>query len=86
MGTLLPDLHPEAGLTFAPLGSWSSISPLSLLGFIYGHGVYQFTLHETLSKMKNNVKLQYVRFGFIECLTTTFLLTHPWLNWIDEDY
>ena len=24
-------------------------------------------------------------FGFIECFTTTFLHTHFWLNWVDED-
>ena len=24
-------------------------------------------------------------FGFIECITTTFLHTHSWLNWVDED-
>ena len=24
-------------------------------------------------------------FGFIECFMTTFLLTHSWLNWVDED-
>ena len=23
---------------------------------------------------------------FIECFTTTFLPTHSWLNWVDEDY
>ena len=23
--------------------------------------------------------------GFIECFTTTFLHTHSWLNWVDED-
>ena len=22
---------------------------------------------------------------FIECFTTTFLLAHSWLNWVDED-
>ena len=22
---------------------------------------------------------------FIECLTTTFLRAHSWLNWVDED-
>ena len=22
---------------------------------------------------------------FIECFTTTFLHTHSWLNWVDED-
>ena len=22
---------------------------------------------------------------FIECFTTTFLRTHSWLNWVDED-
>ena len=25
------------------------------------------------------------RFDFIECFTTTFLRTHSWLNWVDED-
>ena len=25
------------------------------------------------------------RFDFIECFTTTFLHTHSWLNWVDED-
>ena len=24
-------------------------------------------------------------FDFIECFTTTFLHTHSWLNWVDED-
>ena len=24
-------------------------------------------------------------FDFIECFTTTFLRTHSWLNWVDED-
>ena len=24
-------------------------------------------------------------FDFIECLTTTFLRAHSWLNWVDED-
>ena len=24
-------------------------------------------------------------FGFIECFMTTFLHTHSWLNWVDED-
>ena len=24
-------------------------------------------------------------FEFIECSTTTFLHTHTWLNWVDED-
>ena len=24
-------------------------------------------------------------FDFIECFTTTFLLAHSWLNWVDED-
>ena len=24
-------------------------------------------------------------FYFIECFTTTFLHTHSWLNWVDED-
>ena len=24
-------------------------------------------------------------FLFIECFTTTFLHTHSWLNWVDED-
>ena len=26
-----------------------------------------------------------VRFDFIECFTTTFLHTHSWLTWVDED-
>ena len=26
-----------------------------------------------------------MRFDFIECFTTTFLRTHSWLNWVDED-
>ena len=26
-----------------------------------------------------------LRFDFIECFTTTFLRTHSWLNWVDED-
>ena len=25
------------------------------------------------------------QFDFIECFTTTFLLAHSWLNWVDED-
>ena len=29
--------------------------------------------------------LEMPTFDFIECLTTTFLRTHPWLNWVDED-
>ena len=24
-------------------------------------------------------------FDFIECVTTTILHTHSWLNWVDED-
>ena len=24
-------------------------------------------------------------FDLIECFTTTFLHTHSWLNWVDED-
>ena len=24
-------------------------------------------------------------FDFIECLTTTFLRAHSWLNWVDEN-
>ena len=24
-------------------------------------------------------------YEFIECFTTTFLHTHSWLNWVDED-
>ena len=24
-------------------------------------------------------------FDFIKCFTTTFLRTHSWLNWVDED-
>ena len=24
-------------------------------------------------------------FDFIECLTTTFLHAHSWINWVDED-
>ena len=24
-------------------------------------------------------------FDFIECITTTFLRSHSWLNWVDED-
>ena len=24
-------------------------------------------------------------FDFIECFTTTFLHTHSWLNWVNED-
>ena len=24
-------------------------------------------------------------FDFNECFTTTFLLAHSWLNWVDED-
>ena len=24
-------------------------------------------------------------FDFIECFMTTFLHTHSWLNWVDED-
>ena len=24
-------------------------------------------------------------FDFIECFTTTFLRSHSWLNWVDED-
>ena len=24
-------------------------------------------------------------FDFIECFTTTFLLAHSWLNWVDDD-
>ena len=27
----------------------------------------------------------HIRFYFIECFTTTFLRTHSWLNWVDED-
>ena len=27
----------------------------------------------------------FILFYFIECLTTTFLRTHSWLNWVDED-
>ena len=30
-------------------------------------------------------KLQHT-FGFIECFTTTFLHTHSWQNWVDEDW
>ena len=26
-----------------------------------------------------------ILFYFIECFTTTFLRTHSWLNWVDED-
>ena len=26
-----------------------------------------------------------IRFDFIECFTITFLHTHSWLNWVDED-
>ena len=26
-----------------------------------------------------------IRFGFIECFTATFLHTHSWLKWVDED-
>ena len=27
----------------------------------------------------------WIFFDFIECFTTTFLRTHSWLNWVDED-
>ena len=27
----------------------------------------------------------WLRFDFIECFTTTFMHTHSWLNWVDED-
>ena len=26
-----------------------------------------------------------IGFDFIECFRTTFLHTHSWLNWVDED-
>ena len=26
-----------------------------------------------------------IAFDFIECLATTFLRAHSWLNWVDED-
>ena len=29
--------------------------------------------------------LLYLYILFIECFTTTFLHTHSWLNWVDED-
>ena len=32
----------------------------------------------------NDYKL-FVTFDCIECFTTTFLHTHSWLNWVDED-
>ena len=32
-----------------------------------------------------DVPFQSFRFYFIECLTTTFLHTHFWLNWVHED-
>ena len=32
-----------------------------------------------------NIFCLYMGFEFIECFTTTFLHTHSWLNWVDED-
>ena len=32
-----------------------------------------------------DVQLSFYLFYFIECFTTTFLHTHSWLNWVDED-
>ena len=29
--------------------------------------------------------LLFMEVDFIECFTTTFLRTHSWLNWVDED-
>ena len=31
------------------------------------------------------IHLTCVLFDLIECFTTTFLRTHSWLNWVDED-
>ena len=34
---------------------------------------------------REGVKVIACGFDFIECFTTTFLRTHSWLNWVDED-
>ena len=37
---------------------------------------------------QENLKIKCSRsfdFDFIECFTTTFLRTHSWQNWVDED-
>ena len=36
-------------------------------------------------ELGGNPILFFERFDFIECFTTTFLHTHSWLNWVDED-
>ena len=37
--------------------------------------------------IENLTSVQNLRFlfDFIECFTTTFLRTHSWLNWVDDD-
>ena len=44
-----------------------------------------FLLFIIMTCHKLNSLLWQFNVGFIECFTTTFLDTHSWLNWVDED-
>ena len=48
------------------------------------HVVETFSAHIIVLDHSECV-LDQLHFDFIECFTTTFLLAHSWLNWVDED-
>ena len=43
------------------------------------------TILMTCNDWRVSVIYNIIFYLFIECFTTTFLRTHSWLNWLDED-
>ena len=78
MNTSLPSSGPVCEYQSALFGSslWIPVCPLRVKDNLYHCGGAPHV-------MKISVTL--FTFGFNECFKTTFLHTHSWLNWVDED-
>ena len=51
----------------------------------FNTGILPFVSHSFHVPSLETVAILKYGYDFIECFTTTFLRTHSWLNWVDED-